>query len=177
VVAVVGLSVFLCLNTFGYLRDLHLRTESGSMNYDKVTAGREILDSASREGVFPDSRLRPDTYDTLQPLGPARIGVDALAVANGHLTVTGWAADSGGRLLARAVVLTVDGYPYRVMNYGFERQDIEHSTGLPLMKFSGFEDSVDLSKLAPGTHGYEFEVVAFDGRSAGAGPRGQFSIP
>lgn len=159
-------------DTYRNLTDRYLVTESGAFNFPwSLEHARAVYRDSDADGYFPTPFLNPSTYEGLsESKTPALASVERLQLTGRVLKVSGWAVDPKVRSLATAVVLCVDGHGVKVLTYGVSRVDVEEKWRVDRYKTCGFDDSVDLTYLAPGKHLFSIHVVAFRGQEYYATP-------
>lgn len=94
---------------------------------------------------------RPDQRETIAVNAQSRSSIG----------VTGWAVDEAAGRPAGGVYLEVDGERYPAF-HGKRREELAEGIGDPAYEFSGFEGSIPVSELAPGTHEVSVLVVTSD---------------
>jgi large-conductance mechanosensitive channel len=85
-----------------------------------------------------------------------------ISAKKSSIRVTGWAVDLPNRKPAGGIYLKIDDKTFPAF-YGRHRPDINKVFKAPIFEFSGFEQTIPISEIGPGTHELSVMVVTNDG--------------
>ncbi|ADL53774.1 S8 family peptidase [Clostridium cellulovorans] len=134
---------------------------NGTLDVGKLSYGEHYLKLRITEGNTKVTVLKPVKFIVQSPIYSIDTPINASTIAGNTLGVGGWVLSKAG---IQKVEVLVDGVRYKELQYGINRPDVYNVFKEYNNQNSGFNGTIDISKLPYGIHHIQLKITDKVGR-------------